>query len=84
MRHLRALGLARGSLVLALSVSTVVFAVMAYEGYRDQVFAAVLVELGLIVFVQQGLTGVERIGFSLAAVSLALLAVVVGSLVAGV
>jgi hypothetical protein len=84
VKHLRALGLARGSLGLALAISTVVFGVMAYEGYRDQVLAAVLVELVLIAFVQQGLTRVERIGFSLAAVSLALLAVVVGSLVAGV
>jgi hypothetical protein len=82
MKHLRALGLARGS--LALAISTVVFGLMAYEGYRDQVLAALLVELVLIAFVQQGLTRVERIGFSLAAVSLALLAVVVGSLVAGV
>jgi hypothetical protein len=84
MKHLRALGLARGSLALALAISTVVFGLMAYEGYRDQVLAALLVELVLIAFVQQGLTRVERIGFSLAAVSLALLAVVVGSLVAGV
>ncbi len=84
MNHLRALGLARGSLALALAISTVVFAVMAYEGYRDQVLAAVLVALVLIAFVQQGLTRIERIGFSLAAVSLALLAVVVGSLIAGV
>jgi hypothetical protein len=84
VRHLRALGLARASLVLALGVSTVVFAVMAYEGYRGQVAGALLVELALIVFIQQGLTRLERIGFSLAAVSLALLAVVVGSLAAGV
>ena len=84
MRHLRALGLARGSLALGLAISTVVFAVMAYEGYRDQVFAAVLVELVLIAFIQQGLTRVERVGFSLAAVSLALLAVVVGTAIGGV
>lgn len=84
MRHLRALGLARTSLVLALAISTVVFAVMAYEGYREQVAAAVAVELVLIVFIQQGLTRLERIGFSLAALSLALLGVVVGTLAAGV
>ena len=84
MRHLRALGLARGSLGLGLAISTVVFAVMAYEGYRDQVAAALFLELVLILFIQQGLTRVERVGFSVAAVSLARLAVVVGSLAAGV
>jgi len=84
VRHLRAVGLARGSLALGLAISTVVFAVMAYEGYREQVFAAVLVELFLIFVIQQGLTRAERMGFGIAAVSLALLAVVVGTLVAGV
>ena len=84
MEHLRAIGLARGSLAVGLAVSAVVFAVMAYEGYRRQVAAAVLVEVFLIVFIQQGLTRLERMGFSLAAISLALLAVVVGSLAGGV
>jgi len=84
MRHLRALGLARGSLALGLAITAVVFAFMSYEGYREQVFAAVFVELFLIFFIQQGLTRNERMGFGIAAVSLALLAVVVGTLIAGV
>ena len=84
MRHLRAVGLARGSLVLALAISTVVFTVMSYEGYGGGVLAGVLLEVLLITIVQQGLTRNERVAFSLAAFSLGLLALVTGRLIAGV
>ena len=76
--RLRALGLARASLVLALAISTVVFAVMSYEGYGGAVLTGVILEVLLITIVQQGITRVERIGFSVAAVSLGLLALVIG------
>ena len=83
LRALRALGLARASLALALAVSTVVFVVMSYEGYGGGVLSGVLIEVLLIAFVQQGLTRGERVGFSIAAVSLGLLALVTGRLIAG-
>ncbi len=76
--QLRRLGLARASLVLALAITTGVFGVMAYEGYGGGVFGGVLIEVLLIWFVQHGITRAERVGFSLAAVSLALFAFVVG------
>jgi hypothetical protein len=47
------------------------------------VSGGVPIEVLLISFVQTGLTRVERIGFSLAAVSLGLLALVVGLLAGG-
>ena len=80
---LRALGLPRASLVVGLAVSTVVFAVMSAEGYGGGVVGGMLIQILLIVFVQQGLTRAERVGFSVAAVSLGLLALVVGRLAAG-
>ena len=80
LERARSLGLARGSLVLALAITTVVFAVMSYEGYAGGVFGGVLIEVLLIAFVQEGVTRLERIGFSLAAVSLGLLAYVAGRL----
>ena len=76
--RLRALGLSRASLILALAISTVVFTIMAYEGYGGAVFTGVLLEVLLITIVQQGLTRLERIGFSVAAVTLGLLALVLG------
>ena len=83
MPALRSLGLARGTVVLALVITTGIFAYMAYEGNGGGVFGGVLIEVLLISFVQTGLTRVERIGFSLAAVSLGLLALVVGLLAGG-
>ena len=56
LAQLRALGLARGSLVLALAVSTGVFAYMSYEGHGGGVLGGVLLEVLLITFVQGGLT----------------------------
>jgi hypothetical protein len=82
--RLRALGLARGSLVVGLAVSTVVFAVMSYEGFGGAVLGGVLLQVLMILFVQQGIGRTERVGFSLAAVSLGLLALVVGRLADGV
>jgi hypothetical protein len=84
VRRLRALGLARGSLVLALAISTVVFAVMSYEGHGGGIFGGVLIEILLIAFVQQGVTRVERAGFALAAVSLGLFAFIAGRVAAEV
>lgn len=83
MRALRSLGLSRGTVVLALIITTGIFAFMAYEGNGGGVFGGVLIEVLLISFVQTGLTRTERIGFSLAAVSLGLLAVVAGTLAGG-
>lgn len=83
MKALRTLGLARGTVVLALAITTGVFAFMAYEGNGGGVFGGVLIEVLLISFVQTGLTRAERIGFSLAAVSLGLLALAAGSLAGG-
>ena len=83
MRALRSLGLSRGTVVLALVITTGIFAFMAYEGNGGGVFGGVLIEVLLISFVQTGLTRTERIGFSLAAVSLGLLAVVAGTLAGG-
>jgi uncharacterized membrane protein len=70
--------MARTSLVVGLAISTVVFAVMSYEGHGGGVLGGVLLEVLLITFVQQGLDRTERVGFSIAAVSLGLLALVVG------
>ena len=81
--RLRALGLARASIVLALAITTGVFAVMAYEGYGGGVFGGVLIEVLIIWFVQHGITRAERVGFSLAAVSLALFAFIAGRVAAG-
>ena len=76
--RIRALGLARASLVVGLGISTVVFGVMAYEGYGGAVLAGVLIQVLLIAFVQQGLSRLERAGFSVAAVTLGILALVAG------
>ena len=76
--RLRALGLSRASLILALGISTVVFTVMAYEGYGGAVLSGVVLEVLLITVVQQGLTRLERIGFSVAAVTLGLFALIIG------
>ena len=81
--ELRRLGFARASLVLALAITTGVFAVMSYEGYGGGVFGGVFIEVLLIWFVQHGITRAERVGFSLAAVSLALLAFIAGRVAAG-
>jgi uncharacterized membrane protein len=78
LARIRALGLAKASLVAGLAISTVVFAVMSYEGFGGGVIAGVLLQVLLIVFVQQGLDRVERAGFSIAAVTLGLLALVIG------
>jgi hypothetical protein len=83
LARLRAVGLARGSLVLALGITTVFFARMAREGYGGAVFGGVMLEVLLIAFVQQGLTRAERVGFSVAAVTLGLLALIVGLLLRG-
>ena len=81
--RLRALGLVRASIVLALAITMGVFAVMSYEGYGGGVFGGVLIEVLIIWFVQHGITRAERVGFSLAAVSLALLAFIAGRVAAG-
>ena len=78
MARLRALGLPRASLILALAITTVVFTVMAYEGYGGAVLTGVVLEVLLITIVQQGITRLERVGFSVAAVSLGLMALVLG------
>ena len=76
--RIRALGLARASLVVGLLISAGVFGVMSYEGYGGAVLAAVLIQILLIGFVQQGLSRPERVGFSIAAFTLGLLALVAG------
>ena len=83
LARLRALGLARTSLVLALAITTGVFAVMSYEGYGGGVLGGLLIEVLLIWFVQEGITRAERVGFSLAAVSLARFAFIAGRVAAG-
>ncbi len=83
MQALRSLGLSRATVVLALAITTGIFTFMAYEGNGGGVFGGVLIEVLLIAFVQAGLTRAERIGFSLAAVSLGLLALVAGTLAGG-
>jgi len=83
VQALRSLGFARGTVVLALVITTGVFTLMAYEGNGGNVLVAVVIEVLLISFVQNGLTRTERIGFSLAAVSLGLLALVAGTLAGG-
>ena len=80
---LRRLGLARVSLLVALTITTGVFFVMSYEGYGGGVFGGVFIEVLLIWFVQHGITRAERVGFSLAAVSLALFAFLAGRVAAG-
>ena len=82
--RLRAVGLARASLALGLAITTVVFFVMSLEGYGGGVLGGILLEVLLIAFVQEGLNRVERVGFSVAAVTLGLLALVAGRLAAGV
>lgn len=79
---LRALGFARASVVFALAVTTVMFTIMSAEGYGGAALGGVLIQVLLIAFAQGGLTRGERVGFSLAAVSLGLLAVVTGTLIA--
>lgn len=83
LRRLRALGLSRASVLLALVITTVIFVRMSYEGYGGGVIGGVLLEVMLIVFVQHGLTRQERAGFSIAAVSLGLLALAAGRIAAG-
>jgi hypothetical protein len=78
LAYLRAVGLSRASLALALAISTVVFTVMSYEGHAGGVLTGIVIEVLLITIVQQGLNRMERIGFSVAAVSLGLLAIVAG------
>ena len=81
--RLRALGLARASIALGLAITTGVFAVMSAEGYGGAVLGGILLEVLLIAFVQEGLRRAERVGFSVAAVSLGLLALVAGRFAAG-
>ncbi len=83
LASLRSLGLARLSLVVGLLITTGVFVVMSAEGYGGGVLGGVLVEVLLIWFVQHGITRAERVGFSLAAVSLALFAFIAGRVAAG-
>ena len=83
LRRLRALGFPRASVALALIITTVIFVRMSYEGYGGGVLGGILLEVLLIVFVQHGLTRQERAGFSVAAVSLGLLALAVGRIAAG-
>ena len=82
--RIRALGMARASLAVGLAVTTVVFGVMSYEGLAGAVVGGILLQVLLISFVQQGIGRAERVGFSLAAVSLGLLALVVGRFADGV
>jgi uncharacterized membrane protein len=82
-QRVRALGLSRISVILALAITTVIFVRMSYEGFGGGVLGGILLEVLLITFVQHGLTREERIGFSVAAVSLGLIALVIGRLAAG-
>jgi hypothetical protein len=82
-QRIRALGLSRVSVILALVITTVIFVRMSYEGFGGGVLGGILLEVLLIVFVQHGLTRQERAGFSVAAVSLGLLALAVGRIAAG-
>ncbi len=79
---LRTLGLARASVVSGLAITTVVFTVMSAEGHGGAALGGILIQVLLISFAQDGLTRGERVGFSLAAVALGLLAVVTGALIA--
>ena len=83
MLRLRALGLARTSVLLGLVVSAGVFFYMSAEGHRGEVVAAIFLEVLLIGFVQQGLQRSERILFALAAVGVGLLALGGGRLAEG-
>ena len=56
---------------------------MSYEGFGGGVLGGILIEVLLIFFVQHGLTRQERIGFSVAAVSLGLIALAIGRIAAG-
>ena len=82
-QRVRALGLSRLSVILALVITTVIFVRMSYEGYGGGVLGGVLLEVLLIMFVQHGLKREERIGFSVAAVSLGLIALAIGRIAAG-
>ena len=82
-QRIRALGLSRVSVILALVITTVIFVRMSYEGFGGGALGGILLEVLLIVFVQHGLTRQERAGFSVAAVSLGLLALAVGRIAAG-
>ena len=83
LRALRSLGFARGSIVLALAITTWFFTLMARAGEGERVLVAIVVEVALIAFVQAGLTRRERVWFSVAAVVLGLLALAAGTLAAG-
>ncbi len=81
--QIRALGLSRISVILALVITTVIFVRMSYEGFGGGVLGGILLEVLLIMFVQHGLTREERVGFSVAAVSLGLIALAAGRIAAG-
>ena len=82
-QQIRALGLSRISVILALIITTVIFVRMSYEGFGGGVLGGILLEVLLIMFVQHGLTREERVGFSVAAVSLGLIALAAGRIAAG-
>ncbi len=83
MERLRALGLARGSLTLGLLLSTGLFFYMSAEGHRGEVAGAIVLEVLLITFVQEGLRRGERLGFAVAAVVLGVTALLAGRLAEG-
>ena len=80
MERIRALGLARASLTLGLLVSTALFFYMSAEGHRGEVVGAIVLEVLLITFVQEGLRRGERLAFALAAVALGVTALLAGRL----
>ena len=79
MEYLRALGLARVTLILAIAVATGVFFYMGTEGHRGEVLGGIFFEALLILFVQQGLAQRERLLFTGTAVALGVGAYVAGS-----
>ena len=79
MELLRALGLARVSLVLGIAVATGVFFYMGTAGHRGEVVGGIFFETLLILFVQQELDRRERFLFAVSAVALGLLAFAAGS-----
>lgn len=79
IHRLRALGLARGSLVLGIAVATGVFFYMGILGHRGEVTAAIMLEALLILFVQQGLARRERFLYAVWAVALGFLALAAGT-----
>jgi hypothetical protein len=79
MGLLRALGLARVSLVLGIAVATGVFFYMGTEGHRGEVVGGIFFEALLILFVQQGLAQRERFLFAASAVALGVVAFAAGS-----